>query len=445
VVDKQKLRTGDILHHGRYDEVKQALIDEATRMGYFDARFLRSEVLVHPEENAADIFLSLKSGPRYRINRINVNQDSLRPELVKAYVKLNEGDWYTARAVNQTYENLSSSGYFSRVLVQPDLETRNHGALDIKVDLEPADRRIIETGVGYATDTGPRLRGDLKYKRLNSRGHRSDTSLLLSPVQSDLSTNYAVPYGDPTYQWLVYSAGIAFLDTDTSKSRKYALGARRASRRFGDWTESLFVEARYEDFEVGSQNDTSRLVLLGSTWSRIKSAGGLRARSGERFNLGIRGGATALGSDTDFVQFTAEAKAVRSVGRARFIARLDAGTTVKDSLEDLPPSIRFFAGGDSSVRGYDFETLGPEKNGEVVGGSHLLTGTLELDWRAWKNWAVAVFADSGSAFNDEPDFSTGIGAGVRWFSPVGPVRVDFAHPLDAERSLRVHISLGPDL
>ncbi len=121
---------------------------------------------------------------------------------------------------------------------------------------------------------------------------------------------------------------------------------------------------------------------------------------------------------------------------------------MKDNFSELPASVRFFAGGDRSVRGYDFETLGPtDASGVVIGGSHRLEGSLEIDRLFRPQWAVAAFVDSGSAFNNtDVDFSTGVGLGIRWYSPVGPVRLDFAHPLDdPDQNLRIHISLGPDL
>jgi translocation and assembly module TamA len=130
------------------------------------------------------------------------------------------------------------------------------------------------------------------------------------------------------------------------------------------------------------------------------------------------------------------------------LARARVGTTLKDELALLPASVRFFAGGDRSVRGYGFENLGPlDANGDVIGGSHLLETSIEIERLVRDQWAVAAFVDRGSAFSgSDPDFSTGVGLGLRWFSPVGPVRLDLAHPLDdADRNLRIHISLGLDL
>ena len=168
---------------------------------------------------------------------------------------------------------------------------------------------------------------------------------------------------------------------------------------------------------------------------------------GHTVSFDVRGASDALLSDTSFVQLIVKAKKILPLGNhVRLLGRATAGWTIKDALSELPPTIRFFAGGDTSVRGYGFEELGPELDGEVIGGSKLLTGSLELDVPVSSNWSVATFVDTGSAFDDDPQFSTGVGVGVRWFSPLGPLRVDIAHPLDdPDNNLRVHISLGPDL
>jgi translocation and assembly module TamA len=121
---------------------------------------------------------------------------------------------------------------------------------------------------------------------------------------------------------------------------------------------------------------------------------------------------------------------------------------VKDELEALPATVRFFTGGDTSVRGYGFETIGPlDDEGEVTGGSNLAVFSVEFDRQVAGNWAVAGFVDTGSAFNGkDAEFKTGIGIGIRWYSPLGPIRIDVAHPLDdPDRDLRLHITLGTDL
>jgi translocation and assembly module TamA len=136
----------------------------------------------------------------------------------------------------------------------------------------------------------------------------------------------------------------------------------------------------------------------------------------------------------------------------RIIARGDFGYTAVDLLHgefnDLPPSIRFFAGGDRSVRGYDYHVLGPTNaQNLVIGGKNLLVGSLEYEHRLLEKWSVATFYDVGNAFNDfsEP-IKHSVGIGLRWQSPVGLIRVDVATALKEEGNpIRLHVMVGPDL
>jgi translocation and assembly module TamA len=170
---------------------------------------------------------------------------------------------------------------------------------------------------------------------------------------------------------------------------------------------------------------------------------------GSRLSLELRSAADALLSDTTFVQALAQGKWIWSRPRgARFIVRGQLGATEERDFDELPASVRFFAGGDNSVRGYDFETLGPvDENGEVIGGSSLITGSFEYEQPLRNRWSMAFFVDSGNAFAESSvDASTGLGLGGRWQSPLGPIRIDVAHPLDDPTDdWRIHISLGPDL
>jgi translocation and assembly module TamA len=134
--------------------------------------------------------------------------------------------------------------------------------------------------------------------------------------------------------------------------------------------------------------------------------------------------------------------------RGRLLLRGEAGVTEAANFADLPPSQRFFTGGDRTVRGYGFEELSPEDEfGNDIGGQYLLVGSVEADYLVWGNFGVAAFFDTGNAMNSTSgDLASGVGLGLRYRSPVGMIRIDFAHPLDdPEQNFRLHITLGPDL
>ncbi len=271
----------------------------------------------------------------------------------------------------------------------------------------------------------------------------------MSPVDSELTATYRWPIRDPRKEWFSVGAGVQHENTDTSESDTFKLGILRSRNLSATWLETRYLDYTFENFKVGDQDTSSELVILGNNWEATKGRELSRTRNGSFLSFDIRGASDALGSDTSFAQFRSTAKWIHSFSdKTRFLVRGSLGLTMKDELSDLPASVRFFAGGDRSIRGYDYESLGPvDASNVVIGGSHLLTGSLEIDRLFKPQWAVAAFFDSGSAFNNtDIELSSGVGIGIRWYSPVGPVKLDLAHPLDdPSKSFRIHISLGPDL
>ena len=448
---KKFLRLGqdlvdEVLDHGRYETYKRALVSTAQALGYFDARFSEHRVVVDAKQHRAEIQLRLDGGTRYRFGPIDVRSRALTPELVRAFVPFTEGDPYDAAQVSKLRRDLNDSGYFGEVRVIAEPSTSGEPEVPVVLETEaPEPRRVYTVGVGYATDTGLRLRGDFTDRLVNRRGHRAHVGLLLSPVRSTLDASYRLPHTNPVDDWFSFDAGITQEDTDTSETDAKRIGVRHIHER-GAWAETNYVEASWDDFEIAGERSTSQLLMFGTSWTRTESDSSSRPTRGYRLGGDLRGATRTLLSDNDFVQVRVNGKYLRSISESvRVLVRAEGGWTAKDEFSELPPSVRFFAGGDNSIRGYGYQELGPESEGEVVGGSRLLTGSLELDWEFRGKWALAVFGDAGSAFNSTPEFSTGVGIGVRWYSPLGPVRFDLAHPLDGDDAVRVHITVGPDL
>jgi translocation and assembly module TamA len=156
-----------------------------------------------------------------------------------------------------------------------------------------------------------------------------------------------------------------------------------------------------------------------------------------------------MGSTISLLQGRANAKLIHGLGTGRLILRGEAGATAGAGVEELPSSLRFFAGGDTSVRGFGFQQLGPvDDDGNLIGGRYLLVGSVEYDHPiGGGKWGVAIFIDLGNAFNDFNDYELkgGGGVGLRWRSPVGPLRLDLAHAPDSNDNFRIHFTMGPDL
>ncbi len=440
---------GDIFDHGQYAAFKLALLRAATSAGYFEANFESSKVVVDKDARAADLAMRLVSGEKYRFGDVSFTPGILRESLLRGYSDVRSGDPYSANSVNKMYEALSGSSYFSSVSIKTEPLDEEGKTVPVVVDLVPAKRRIYSIGAGFSTDLGPSGRIGLADRRINDKGHQFESKFFGSAVKSELNASYRWPKRDPRREWFSIVAGVQREDTETSDQDIFKLGFFRSKSIGSNWLQTRYVNYEYEDFTVGDQDSTSQLVVLGSNWEKAKGRAISRATDGHRLNIDVRGASDWLGSDTSFLQLRTKAKWVHSLGeRTRILARVGIGVTAKDDFSELPASVRFFAGGDSSVRGYEFETLGPvDADGNVIGGSNLLDASLEVDWLIREKWAVAAFIDVGDAF-DQTDFkaNTGIGLGLRWYSPIGPIRIDIAHPLDnPDEDFRIHIGLGPDL
>jgi translocation and assembly module TamA len=447
--DEAGLVSGRNLEHGAYERLKLQWADLARERGYADARFVANRIDVYPDVHAADVELALESGARYAFGRVELKQAVLTERLAGSYVTFREGEPYDTRRLTEVYGELAASGFFRTIDVRPLAPDAVARTIPVEIALTSAARIQQSYGIGFSTDTGPRLRFGRNNRRYNERGHQFGINAQLSPVISEVTANYRLPLRGSRSEWLNFDTGLKREDTETAESELIELGARRVLERRQDWTRTEMLSLRVEDFEVADQAGRARLLLPGVDWTRIRADNAIRPQQGSRLSLELRAATDAVLSDTSFLQAIARGKWIWSLSRGRrFLVRGEVGVTAKRDFDELPASVRFFAGGDNSVRGYEFKALGPvDAEGQVIGGSALATGSFEFEQPLTPRWSMAIFVDSGNAFeSSRVDARTGAGVGARWQSPLGPIRLDVAHPFDDDTTdWRLHVSLGPDL
>jgi len=443
------LARGDPLDHGLYEEIKTRLNDFAVERGYFDFKLTRKELRVYPAEAAAEIDIEAESGPRYRFGELRLSELPLDEDFIRRLVRIQQGDPYDARELTALDRNLSDTGYFQRVEVQSRRDEASDGEVPINLQLEPARRHAWRSGIGYATDIGARLSFGYANRYVNPRGHRFESVMRLSEAESGLTTDYIFPGEDPLQENFSLGTRLLYEDTDTVNSKSASVIGKQIlkSKR---WTQTRFIELLHEESDIGNDSVTATLLMPGVTFERLKADNPLRTNRGYRISLGARAAYEGLISTSSLIQLRSSAKGIYRFGEGgRLIGRLDAGATLGDGIGHLPASLRFFAGGDNSVRGYAYQSLGPEdEEGEPTGARHLLTGSIEYEHPIkGDNWWLALFMDGGNAFNtDEFEVKTGAGTGLRWYSPIGRVRLDLAFPSDTEDDdWRIHFGLGADL
>ncbi|MFP8967592.1 autotransporter assembly complex protein TamA [Pokkaliibacter sp. CJK22405] len=448
LLDKSPLKTGQPLSHADYEGFKTYLQNEAIERGYYDATYSTQRLGINLDTYEASVTLVLKTGPRYRIGKISFSDSPVRQELLERYLTFKEGDYINSRKLLNLQSALADSEYFGRIEVQPRWDQAKDGVVPIDVTLEPNKRSRYRFGLGYGTDTGARMRFDQTRRWVNDRGHKFNTSLLLSEVKNDLTLNYIIPGEQPQTDEYRFTTSYATEDSDTTKSETLSVGSSWQKTLDNNWQRTLSIDLEQENYTLDNEDKSSLFLLPGAEWSYTKARNPLNPRQGYRLSFNVLGGLEGALSDTTFVQGAAHGKYIFSVTpKMRLLARADVGSTWADDFNKIPTSHRFYAGGDNSVRGYAYKSLGPtNSDGDVVGGQYLLVGSLEADYQVKEDWRAAVFFDSGNAFDDYSEsMNSAVGVGVRWQSPVGPVRVDLAHPLNEDRTVRLHFSLGPDL
>jgi translocation and assembly module TamA len=305
----------------------------------------------------------------------------------------------------------------------------------------------FSVGTGYSTDQGARVNGTSRNRYLNAAGHKLQSELLWSERERQLLSAYTIPLQDPTREWLVVEGGYLLEDTDTYRSESMLSGVQHIKVLPYNWLFMSALNVNREDYTIAEDEDTTLLVMPELKLSWVTPEKPARMRRGLRVEMRLLASHEAWLSDTNFIQGELLGKYILPVStKGRLLTRLQAATTLKDDFSELPPSVRLFAGGDTSIRGYAFEAVGEtDANGDVIGGSHLLVGSLEFVHLIARKWSLSVFTDAGDAFDETFDVKRSIGMGVRWYSPLGPLRLDLAHPLDSDDAFRVHITLGTDL
>lgn len=444
---------GTILNHGTYDGFKSALTGMAVRKGYFDADMVKSQLGVIEDEHKAFWDIQFDSGQRYHFGAVNFQGSQIREEYLQNLVPFHEGDYYSSAELAELNRRLAATGWFNSVVVSPEFaDAKTTKTLPLDAVVTPRTRNTLETGVGYSTDVGPRLKANWKKPWVNDRGQSLESSISLSGPEQSLDLSYKIPLlKDPLEQYYLVQGGFKREDLNDTKSDSSTVNLARYWDLDSGWQRAVNLRWSLDHFTQASVTNTTMLIYPGVSANRTRQRGGLMPTWGDsqRYSLDISD--TTWGSDVDFAVIQAQNVWIRTLAeKHRFVVRGNLGWIETNDFERVPPSLRFFAGGDRSIRGYKYKSLSPkDDDGKLTGASKLATGSLEYQYNVTGKWWGAVFVDSGEAVDDiaKSNIKTGAGVGVRWASPVGPVKLDIAAPVgdQDEHGLQFYIGLGPEL
>lgn len=443
------LKEGDILLHQRYEEAKGNLKTETLNLGYLDSDFSVHVIKVSRSEYSAEIELTLETGFRYYFGEIRIVGTPEYPEhFLKRYVIFQSGEAFSYPKIFQTQLNFNNSDRFQEVMIIPEKESARDAMVPVQIKLSASRPKRLRAGIGYGTDTGARITANYQDLNFNHWGHELHVEANLSERLQNFVTRYVLPSPSDLQSFTSLKTGIEHESEKTFESRSISVELEH-TRSLGEGRlGSGYIQVRREDFEVGEQEGRSRLVIPGLRFNERHYDDLVRPKKGYRYALELRGTDKFLGSDTGFLQLLFDGDWLIPLPlKFSLFTRVQGGfTLLSDPLHDLPPSVRFFAGGDRSIRGYAYQSLGPhDASGNVAGGKHLLVGSVELERAIAKIWAVAVFYDVGNAFSHfgKIDPHHGVGFGIRLYTPIGPIRLDLARQVGVkDPKFRVHFTVG---
>ena len=413
------------------------------------------DVVVNHADRTVAVTYTVRPGPRAVFGPTVIEGlADVSEETVRRMLPWREGDLCRRSVLEKARRRLQESGLFALIQITPEEGPGGPETAVMRVALAERKHRSLGFGVNYRSDDGPGARAFWEHRNLSGLGRR----LRVSGELSELEPGLEVAYDNPFFLRDDQSLSLAFkgsrLDPDPYESRSLSLSGTVERRLTEALRASGGLKLRLATVEQRRQEED--FLLLSSPWrlsldrrdDRLDPVAGYLLTALEEPFVDV--------GDVD-IFFTRQElgaswyKALDADKSLVLAVRARLGSITGDVLEDIPADTRFYAGGGGSVRGYGFEKIGPEEDGDVTGGRSLAEGSVEMRKRLTERLGLAVFVDGGAAFRASlPDFSEdirwGAGMGLRYYTPIGPVRLDVATPLNprsgTDDPVQVYVSVG---
>jgi len=449
LLDDFIIKKNDPLNSAKYEEAKKSLSQLALRYGYFDAHFTKSSVEVTKEYASAIVYLSFDSGPRYKFGQIHFQSKAVANAFIRPLEHFKKGDYFDSQLINEFNRDINQTGYFSSSNVFSDLKNANNALevpLYVSSKMWPKDSFTV--GLGYSTDDN--IRGKFRWTRpwVNKYGHSIQGSIISSIRKQEASLVYKIPLEDPFANYLTVKTAYKLLNQNDTDTKQYIVGLNRYRLLAYKWHQVTYIRYDRENGRQGAHTFSTKLIIPGISYSKTRVRGGVNAVWGDKKMAFYEMANKAWWSTDNVSKIYAQTKWLRTYAGHQFITSASGGAILTKSIYNVPASMRFFAGGDQSIRGFGYNDISPkDSSGYLTGGKYLATASFEYRFPIAHNWKIATFYDIGTATNNfsEP-ISKGSGLGIVWASVVGPVRIYVGMPLtQSADKFRIHIRIGPEL
>ena len=443
VRDSWRLRRGDPFRQQTWDAAKREVLRELSSWRYAAARIADSQATIDPQTREAKLMVELASGPAFRFGPVRVTGMRRYPDAAAENLSLiRPGATYDRDLVVAYQRRLLETGYFASVQAEIDTHPLLADEAPLRVAVIEAASQHVETGVGYTTDAGPRA--ELRYSNQDvfDSAWRFKTGATvdqkLQQVQLDLDSP---PRAGA--RWNTVFARARGTDIQNEVTREFALGASH-NRYDRHAPIALIVSAHFEEQRVQNEPADDRYALyFGHRRNLRRTDDFVFPRLGYLGTFEIGGAPPGLATQ-QFLRLFAGVSLLLPYGRrGDLLLRGQAGSVIAETRDGIPTTFLFRTGGDQTVRGYAFESLGVAQGQATVGGRRLGVASVEYTYWLGEGWGLAAFVDAGNAWDHGVSYNPAFGYGVggRFRTPIGPIRADLAYG-ERTSQFRLHFSVG---
>jgi translocation and assembly module TamA len=438
------LKQGMPFRQADWDAAKLAVLRPLLAGRYPAAQLAASEARIDPDKQAADLTLTIDSGPAFFYGEPVISGTQRYPEsIIRNLNPVKPGKPFRQQDLLDYQMALETSGYYTHATIRIDPDPALAAAVPIQVEVVERPEKRFSVGAGVSTDTGARVQAGWLTRNIADRGLRLKLDARIETTQQTGAAELAWPRTSAGYE---NSLGAQFKHEDIKgqQTRSMLAVAKRTQRR-GQIETTLSLQYQTEQQSIGDVvNERNQALSVNYAWTQRTVGRAFYPRRGHVLTLQGGGAAAALLSDTSFVRLYGRHTQYFQAGtNGRLVLRGEFGSVLADSRDGIPTDFLFRAGGDNSVRGYAYQSLGRAVSGGVESVRYLATGSAEYNYFFNPTWGMALFVDAGDAADTPSQLSPvfGYGLGARYRSPVGPVNLDLAYG-EATREFRLHFSLG---
>ncbi|MBE0367246.1 autotransporter assembly complex protein TamA [Pseudoalteromonas aurantia] len=452
LVSTVPLKNGAAVRHDEYQQTKAQLESTLLQRGYFDFKWAQSRLQIDKARRQANVILHINTGIRYRFGDIKVSGAPKAEQYIRNLSPFKRNSEYRTHLLSDFNLSLNATPYFSSVKVYPLLKNRHNGLVPIRIDVHEKPGNSFEVGGGYSTDLGARARFKWSKPWISEDGHFVESNLSLSQQLQDITASYTIPVGNPNDDIWRVLGGYQRQDeiNDKVETTIWNIQLQRQWLTEHGWVRTAFIKREHE---TSKQQNTelleTEMLIPGVSYAKKQSQGGALPYWGNEQLFSIEVASGSVISSTSLLKLNWNNAWLRNYDTKHlFYGRIDLGGILVDDIKAVPFNMRYFAGGDQSVRGFAYQSIGPrEDDGTLIGGKYRVTTTAEYNYQFLPNWRTAIFVDAGAVANGPlKKWSVGAGFGLRYLTPVGPIRLDHAWGLSKDsKSTRLSIVIGPEI